>query len=56
MSYMVCHGMKSKVGDVKNIEKHIERKNKDYKNSLMSIFWKQKVKIFYATLLASNSH
>lgn len=32
MSYMVCHGMKSKAGDVKNIEKHIERKNKDYKN------------------------
>ena len=28
MSYMVCHGMKSKVGDVKNIEKHIKRKNK----------------------------
>lgn len=21
MSYMVCHGMKSKAGDVKNIEK-----------------------------------
>ena len=32
MSYMVCHGMKSKAGDVKNIEKHIERKNKNYKN------------------------
>ena len=32
MSYMVCHGMKSKAGDIKNIEKHIERKNKDYKN------------------------
>lgn len=29
---MVCHGMKSRAGDVKNIEKHIERKNKDYKN------------------------
>ena len=25
MSYMVCHGMKSKAGDIKNIEKHIER-------------------------------
>ena len=23
MSYMVCHGMKSKAGDIKNIEKHI---------------------------------
>ena len=32
MSYMVCHGMKFKAGDIKNVESHIERKNKSYKN------------------------
>ena len=37
MSYMVCHGMKSKAGDIKNIEKHIERKNKDYKNNIQAL-------------------
>ena len=25
-------------------------------NGLMSIFWTQKVKLFYAALLANNSH
>ena len=29
----------------------------DYQNGgLMSIFWTQKVKLFYAALLANNSH
>ena len=32
MSYFVCHGQKAKSGDVKNIERHIERKNQNYKN------------------------
>ena len=26
------------------------------RNGLMSIFWSQKVKLFYASLLANNSH
>ena len=26
------------------------------RNGLMSIFWTQKVKLFYAALLANNSH
>ena len=32
MSYFVCHGQKAKAGDIKNIERHIERKNQNYKN------------------------
>ena len=27
-----------------------------YRSGLMSIFWTQKVKLFYAALLANNSH
>ena len=27
-----------------------------HSNGLMSIFWTQKVKLFYAALLANNSH
>ena len=30
--------------------------SKDKKIGLMSIFWTQKVKLFYAALLANNSH
>ena len=32
------------------------RYDQEYKNGLMSIFWTQKVKLFYAVLLANNSH
>lgn len=29
---------------------------RNVKSDLMSIFWTQKVKLFYAALLANNSH
>ena len=51
MSYMVCHGMKSKAGDIKNIEKHIERKNKDYKNKDID---KSKTHLNYDCLLYTS--
>ena len=31
MSYMVCHGMKSKAGDIKNIEKQSQLSVKEDK-------------------------
>ncbi|WP_294345701.1 hypothetical protein, partial [uncultured Clostridium sp.] len=31
-------------------------KDNSVRTGLMSIFWTQKVKLFYATLLANNSH
>ena len=34
----------------------IKRVLDKYKSGLMSIFWTQKVKLFYAALLANNSH
>ena len=42
-------------------EDELRRTIKDYiffynNNGLMSIFWTQKVKLFYAALLANNSH
>jgi hypothetical protein len=33
-----------------------ELNNLENPNGLMSIFWTQKVKLFYAALLANNSH
>lgn len=33
-----------------------ERVNRNINIGLMSIFWTQKVKLFYAALLANNSH
>ena len=35
---------------------HLERDKYDRQTGLMSIFWTQKVKLFYAALLANNSH
>ena len=42
---------KNKMNDVKGKEMEQDRKG-----GLMSIFWTQKVKLFYAALLANNSH
>ncbi|WP_294379086.1 type III toxin-antitoxin system ToxN/AbiQ family toxin [uncultured Clostridium sp.] len=44
---------------VKNESKILNRAKRTYTkvtNGLMSIFWTQKVKLFYAVLLANNSH
>ena len=35
---------------------HVKEALAELKDGLMSIFWTQKVKLFYAALLANNSH
>ena len=52
------------IGIKKEIRKILKRKKNnevnlniiEKNNGLMSIFWTQKVKFFYAALLANNSH
>ena len=52
------------IGIKKEIRKILKRKKNnevnlkiiEKNNGLMSIFWTQKVKLFYAALLANNSH
>ena len=39
-----------------SIKTTIDILSKNYGTGLMSIFWTQKVKLFYAALLANNSH
>ena len=40
--------------EIKHVVKIFE--DNEIKFGLMSIFWTQKVKLFYAALLANNSH
>ena len=40
----------------KVIDKYSRVNSEDVEIGLMSIFWTQKVKLFYAALLANNSH
>ena len=53
--------IRKKLYELKNLEgiefvHGCDKRKTTLQNGLMSIFWTQKVKLFYAALLANNSH
>ena len=45
-----------RIQKIKSMQGLAEREKHNTRRGLMSIFWTQKVKLFYAALLANNSH